>query len=376
MKQFRTIIQFVPSLADGGAETLIKDYAVLLDNEKFCMKILTIYPTSGTANAQRLQESSAEVLSIYPKRNLKWRIWNKLFRGVYVPYRLNKIIREENADILHVHLALLYYVAKIRKFIISKKIFYTCHTLPKKLFQGAMRKEMLAAEKLFSENCFQMIALHENMKKELNEMFDVSNTIVIRNGIDMKHFQNVMESKSQIRETLGISANAFVMGHIGRFSEQKNHKFLIELFREISRQKKNSCLLMIGAGPLEKEINLQLHNFGLDGKYLILSHRADIPQLLKAMDVFVMPSLYEGLGIALVEAQAAGLRCIASDRIPQEAILTEKTIPISLDAPVEEWCRAILDTSKKNICHENLEQYDMNHEIKRLEKLYLGELHE
>jgi glycosyltransferase involved in cell wall biosynthesis len=128
----------------------------------------------------------------------------------------------------------------------------------------------------------------------------------------------------------------------------KNHEFLVEIFNELVKRKDNAFLLLVGAGRLKENIEMKLHNYGLDGKYLILSHRSDIPEIMKAMDVFVFPSLYEGLGIVLIEAQVSNLRRIVS-----------------------EWCDVILDDSIKGKNNGDINTYDMNKKIKRLEELYL-----
>lgn len=179
-------------------------------------------------------------------------------------------------------------------------------------------------------------------------------------------------SKAEKRRQTGIPENAYVVGHVGRFFEQKNHPFLVEIFREIAARQENAFLLMVGAGSTG-ETEQKLKAYGLEEQYLILSHRQDISQLLAAMDVFVFPSLFEGFGIALLEAQAAGLRCIASDRCPAEVFRTGGCIPMALESPAA-WAEAALDPGQKRETTGSLLDYDMTREIRRLEQLYLGTL--
>lgn len=372
----KTIIQYVGRLSDGGAETLIRDYTLLLDREIFDVKIVVIRPDSETAVSKILLEKQVEILAIYPHFNLFARIFNRLFGSVYIPYRLARILRREQADVLHVHMALLHHVVKIADKIRDLHIFYTCHSLPRVYFSGKREAEFAAAKKLIERNHMQMIALHEDMRRELNDMFGIDNTVVIRNAVDFSKFMDLKESKGEIRQELRIPENAFVMGHVGRFVETKNHKFLAEIFRELCHKKENAYLLMVGVGSLREDVEERLHEYGLDGKYQILSHRCDIPQLMKAMDVFVLPSKYEGLPIVLIEAQAASLRCVVSDSVTEEVLLTDFIVSVSLDESPERWCDVILDDTIKGKAHGSLGDYDMRSEIKRLEKLYLGELHE
>ena len=110
----------------------------------------------------------------------------------------------------------------------------------------------------------------------------------------------------------------------------------------------------------------------LRDRMTILSHRTDIPDLLNAVDVVVFPSFYEGLSVTLVEAQASGLRCVISDTINPENHLSENTVPVSLNESPEKWAEIALNSSVKNKCFGNIDDYDINREIRRLERLYLG----
>lgn len=367
----KLVVEYIPSLGDGGAETLVKDYTLLLNKEVFDVKIVVVYALSGDANTRRLNEKKADIIKIYPHWNIAVHVFDKLFRRFYVPHKLKKILKMLKPDILHVHLHLLDSVRRNSCEVEGCSLFYTCHNETKQVFSEKQKKEFEAADYLIRNKGLHMIALHDDMKEELDQMFHINNTAVIRNGIDFTKFMNVRESREEIREALGIPRDTFVVGHVGRFYEQKNHVFLVEIFRELCKQKQNAYLLMIGAGRLQQEIERRLLKYGLETRYQILAHRSDIPQLMRAMDVFVFPSLYEGFPLTLVEAQVSGLRCIVSSNISQEAFLTDECIPMSLDSSAKEWCNATLDSSIKNPVHGDMEDHDMNKEIKRLEKLYL-----
>ena len=150
----------------------------------------------------------------------------------------------------------------------------------------------------------------------------------------------------------------------------KNHPFLVEVFREVAKKREDAFLLMVGADA-PPEIENRLQELGLQNRYRILSDRADVNEILAAMDAFSFPSKYEGLGIALIEAQAAGLRCVASDRVPAEAIRTEQCFTLPLEDPAR-WAELLLSDEKREEGIQDLRVYDMNQEIKRLEALYLG----
>lgn len=366
------VIEYIPEMYDGGAETLVKDYAIMLNKDKFEPRIVVTECSKSSANLVRLRERNIPVIPIYPQWNLLVRIWNKLFGRFYVPYRLKRILRKEDAQVLHVHMLLLDKIRAISNALKNVRLFYTCHSLPQRYFCGSNAREREAASYLLSHCGLRLIALHDDMARELNEMFDINHTLVIRNGVDFNSFRSVSVTKEKKREQLEIPKTAFLIGHVGRFDDAKNQLYLVDVFREVKLRKKEAYLLMVGAQDTSK-VEGKLKAYGLEDSYQILRNRTDINELMHAMDVFVFPSKYEGLGIALIEAQTAGLRCIASDAVPNDAFRTEKAVALPLGNPGQ-WADVILDESFRGKAYGPLEDYDMNREIKLLEKLYSGEI--
>jgi glycosyltransferase involved in cell wall biosynthesis len=166
---------------------------------------------------------------------------------------------------------------------------------------------------------------------------------VLYYGIDLTPFHEQVDP-AEVRHELGIPADAFVVGHIGRFVEQKNHQFLIEIASEIYRRDQQFRLVLIGDGPLRPTIEQLVKERGLSNHVIFTGLRSDVPRVMKgAMDVFTLPSLFEGLGIVLIEAQAAGLPCIITDTLPFEADVVKPLmtrLPLSHSASV--WADAIL----------------------------------
>lgn len=142
-------------------------------------------------------------------------------------------------------------------------------------------------------------------------------------GIDLEPFRQEV-SREAVRQELGIPADAPVVGHVGRFTPQKNHAFLLDIAAEVVKRRPEVRFLLVGEGPLRPAMEAKAHNLHIEKKVVFTGTRADVPRLmLGAMDLFVFPSLWEGLPIVLVEAQAAGLRCVASDSVPQEASVVQ-----------------------------------------------------
>lgn len=165
---------------------------------------------------------------------------------------------------------------------------------------------------------------------------------VINNAIDLDAFSFDQDVRESVRQEFGFDSAQLVIGHIGRYTREKNQEFVIEIFTKLKKQEKNVCLLMVGDGPLHTQMMQLAENTEAKSSIYFTGVRSDVNRLLQAMDVFVFPSLYEGLGIALIEAQAAGLPCVVSDTIPKEAYLTDLVKSESLSNSPDIWAEKIL----------------------------------
>lgn len=360
-------------LKDGGAETLAKDYARLIDKQAFDATIVTVYPFENTANYRRAKEAGLRIISIFKRRNVITRGVRVLFGKWYVALRLRRMVIKERPNVIHFNSPMAHYFLPIKSAISDVRLFYTCHNEVNKHF---FEKEEMAVRLLIRDNGLRLVALHEDMRNELNQHFDTDDAALIKNGIDIRSFRTKKTDKWTTLQSIGISPDAFVVGHVGRFSKVKNHGFLIKVFGEILKRNDSAHLLLIGSGELQSEVEQMISRYQMKDHVTILSHRSDMPELLHAMDVVVFPSLYEGLSVTLVEAQAVGLRCVVSDSINPANFLSSNTIPVSLEADVKVWADIALDPEIKNKEYGCIEDYDMCREIHRLERLYQGCLEE
>ena len=358
-------------LKDGGAEVLARDYARLVDKRTFEATIVTMYPFTDTANYRHAKAAGLEIRSIFKKRNFITRAVRALLGNWYIPMVLKGMLAKEQPDTIHFNSKMATYFSPLQKQLEGITLLYTCHSEAREYFS---EEEETAIQKLIRHPGLRMIALHEDMKRELNQRFGKDDAAVVRNGVDIESFREVSRSAEDKRGEIGIPQDAYVVGHVGRFSKEKNHIFLINVFQEIVKKKSNAHLLLIGNGELQEEIEQEIIELRLKERVTILSHRTDIPELLHAMDVMVFPSLFEGLSVTLVEAQASGLKCVISDTINPANYLSEKTIPVSLNESAEAWAEIVLDDTAKNAVYGNIEDYDMSREIRRLEGLYQGHL--
>lgn len=199
--------------------------------------------------------------------------------------------------------------------------------------------------------------------------------IVIKNAIDAKKFIFNESLRTKLRKELGID-DAFVLMCVGRLDPQKNPIFMLEVFKELLKIKPEAKLISIGDGVLKDEMISKIEEFGISEKVLLLGSRKDVNELLQAADVFFLPSRFEGLGIVLIEAQAAGLPTFTSDKVvPKDVKITELLKFISLEKTPEEWAKIISSVDvkcRRNTLTDILDSgYDNEENARKLQKIYL-----
>lgn len=167
-----------------------------------------------------------------------------------------------------------------------------------------------------------------------------------RNAIDTAQYRFDAAARAQVRAEFGVGEGTFVLGHVGRFFPQKNHVFLIDVFAQVHAQRPDSELWLVGGGELDDALKNQIRSkvkaLGLADCVRFLGVRGDVNRVLQGMDAFVLPSLYEGLPVTMIEAQAAGLPCTISDRVPKQCDVTGNVQVVALDAAPAEWAKRIL----------------------------------
>lgn len=163
---------------------------------------------------------------------------------------------------------------------------------------------------------------------------------VLNNGIEPELYKYDPNVRSEMRLELGISDKT-VIGHTGRFNEVKNHSYIIDVFAEYKKLDPESVLLLAGDGPLRRQTEIKAESLGLADSVIFTGASSRVPELLSAMDVFIMPSLFEGLPLSIIEAQASGLNCLASDGIPADCNITGAVTFMPLRAGADEWAKKL-----------------------------------
>jgi glycosyltransferase involved in cell wall biosynthesis len=290
---------------------------------------------------------------------------------------VRRILEKNNYEIVHAHqnFANIHSLTQAHKSKIKAIISHSHNAYPEKSVIKQIIKKFIQyrINKISTEKYACSIKAGEWLygKKQLKKGF----VKIINNGIDSEKFKFNKEISDKVRNELKIKNN-FVIGHIGNFSNQKNHDFLIDIFNEIYKIKQNAKLVLVGIGELEEVIKKKVRNLGLENQVIFLGKRSDVNSLMQAFDVLVFPSLFEGLPVVLIEAQASGLKSIVSKEITSEVKITELIDYISLAESSKYWAENIIkydnreerkDTS--NLIKDN--GYDIREEAKKLEKLYL-----
>lgn len=194
---------------------------------------------------------------------------------------------------------------------------------------------------------------------------------VIHNAVDREKYEYSVEKREEIRRKLGIT-DQFVLGHVGNFCYQKNHYFLLDVFEEVYKKNPNSILLLAGDGVRFEQVKKLICEKYLEDAVKLLGRRSDADYLYQGMDAFILPSNFEGLPIAGIEAQSAGLPCFMSDEITKESRITENCYFIPLKAGAKQWAVEILEkkTERKPARFlDNADQYDLANQDKELMEL-------
>ena len=199
------------------------------------------------------------------------------------------------------------------------------------------------------------------------------NVYIMKNALEIDMFKYDESTREKMRKSLGYSRSDIVIGCVARLEKQKNHEFLIEVFRKLNSQNKNYKLMLIGKGSLEEKLYELIEKYSLLPFVKFIGTTNEVNKYYQAMDIFALPSLYEGLGIVYVEAQISGLPCISSTNVPIDAKITNDFLFIDLD--YNKWVNSIkkVDISKRKSCEKNAIDfnYDISRESCNLDQYYI-----
>lgn len=364
------VLNVIETLGRGGAECLVLRALKRLDKQRFCPAVISL---SGETDLKKEFEAvGIPVTCLGLKTVYNWQdgIW-----------RLYKIIRKEKYDIVHTHL----FFANIYGRIAAKmagvhNIVTTLHN-PDYTYEDNGRFSYRIRK--FIDSCSGKIcnryflAVSNFVKQDYQKQLGYKNIEVLYNCVDVASFNRADNNK---RSELGLSDEDVLILNIGRLHPQKGQMYLLEAFEIIHKRDPRYKLIIIGKGDMEAELKQKAVNAGIEKSVIFLKERNDIPEIMHACDIFVSPSIYEGFGIALVEAMACGMPVVASSIDTFTEIIKDKTDGLIVEMGNPEKLAGtisdlIQDKEKRRYLGENakkktLERFDVNAHTKKLEHLY------
>ena len=357
------IAQIVGKWLGGGVEAVIMNYYRNIDRTKIQFDFICD-DDSTNIPYKEIESLGGKVILIPPYQ-----------KAIKYHKELKKILKEGNYKIAHSHINTLsvfsLFAAKCAG--VPVRIAHSHSTTNKKEKKKNLMKQLLRPfSKLFATN---YMCCSELAGRWLfgNKEYDKGNVYLLNNAIDLDKFKYDEKIRREKRKELNIDDDTFVIGHVGRFVEQKNHRFLIDIFNEVHKQNNNSVLMLVGQGPLVEEMKEKVNDLKLNSEVYFLGQREDVNKLYSAMDIFVFPSIYEGLGMVTVEAQVNGLPCIVSNKIPKIAKVSEKMSFVNDLDDTKEWVKLIMNknSSRNNSITSDIKRYDIDFNTNELENCYL-----
>lgn len=368
------VLHYIKHLEYGGGEMLLYNLYQHMDRNRIQFDFL-VNTSKKEALNEKLENLDSEIIPLM-NREPKFILWKVIKTSIM----LKKLLSIRQYKIIHIHSSnasgfLYAHIAKKAKIpviiihahnsdvdgslIALKRLI---HKILKHLYLNDPTDyfscSKLAAQWLFTENIAN------------------NNCIYLKNGIDIEKYKFNSNVRTKIRKELKVGDKTVIL-NVGRLELQKNQQFLIEVFERVCQRSDNYILIIIGKGSLKYQIEKKADSLGIKDKIIFIDHTFEIEKYMFASDLFVLPSLYEGLGIAAIEAQAAGLPTVISDAVPKDVAISDLILQISLNDSINTWAEKIVNLSLNN--HREKSNllvkkagYDISESAKMLEEFYIS----
>lgn len=376
----KKVIEFIPLLANGGAETMMKDYCLGFDKNELDITVLVMGERMNSANEVILQTAGQKIIYLGEQcyeYGMKLNLFQKGFRFISRYFEFRKVILDIKPDVIHVHLHVGLFFRFLPKSVLDEtKLIYTVHNVFERYFSKSLKDiykfiEYKEINRLVHKYSMKLVTLHDDMNKIMREEFQTQEVITLENGIELNRFTYSQEGREKIRKELNIPSCAYVIGNVGRFHEQKNHELIVDVFEKVFENRKDAYLLLVGKGQNTRQLTEErLKNKGLWEHTSIIQDRKDIPEIMSAMDVFLFPSRWEGFGNVLIEAQSVGLHCVISDKVPKSAIVSDNVTVVGLNESIQEWIENLKNDAPRESVVSDISRYDMANSIAKLQHIY------
>lgn len=361
------VAQIIGKWLGGGVEAVVMNYYRHIDRTKIQFDFICDNDSTNIPYKE-IEELGGKVILIPP--------YQKVFK---YHRELKKVLKDGNYKIVHSHINTLsvfsLFAAKCAG--VPVRIAHSHSTTNKKEWKKNIVKIILRPFTKLVATDYMACTEHAGRWMFGNKNFDNGKIYILNNAIDLDKFKYNEKIRSKIRKDLNISKDTVVIGHIGRFVVQKNHTQLIDIFNDYHKKNNNSILMLIGQGPLMEEIKEKVNNLGLNDCVIFLGQKDNVNEYYNAMDLFLFPSLYEGLGMVVIEAQVNGLPCIVSDEVPKIAKISDNIKFISIKDSGLRWVSILedLNNSSRNKSNNTaFDKYDIKLENIKLTDFYLSSL--
>lgn len=361
------VLTILSALDGGGVENLIFNYYSRMDNNIIKMDFIVHGNKKGILE-DKFEQLGCKIYHVTPKTK-------GLMKNII---EIHRIIKNGKYDIIHSHMNIMGLPHLISAWLCGINVRMIHNHQAHKNNSGVLKLIEPIAKKLCMLFGTHFLACSNDAAIEMygNKALFNKRVFIIKNAIDLDKFKFDSTVRNSERKNMNLS-DKYVIGSVGRFTYQKNHRFLIDVFNIIYHKDPNAVLLLVGGGELENEIRDQVRGYNIDDRVIFAGIRTDVDRLYQCMDIFVLPTRFEGLGIVLIEAQAAGLPVVTSlERVPKETKVSKLIRYISLDnSSCEEWANLVIKSKKVGDRNSPLlsirsNGYDINDEVKRLSDLY------
>ncbi len=313
MKQIK-VLQIIESTGKSGPRYLLSNLAHNLDKDRFQVEVIcsTLRDKDFYADIQKMKDAGIKVIILEMRRNIS------LLSDLIAFFKLCFYIRKVRYDIVHTHSSKAGFLGRLSARLMGvKTVIHTPHCFCFEAL-GMLRikkRFYFYIEKFAALFCDKIIAVSESQRQDIIKrgLGDQNKVVTIANGIDVYRFTNNRFDVNKKKQELGLNHGSIILGAVGVLNESKGHCYLIEAVSEIIKEGFDIRLIIAGEGILRRDLETLSDSLGLDSRIKLLGFRQDVPGLFSLMDIFVFPSLWEGMSLALLEAMASGLPVISTD---------------------------------------------------------------
>ena len=354
-------------LFHGGQEKFITNLVQYMDDPSIVMDVLTPYSVDNDSFCELIEEHNGKVYSFdyefVPGSNRK-----------VLMKPLKDFLKSKNYDAVHIHsgsISFLAYAAETAKEVGIRKIIVHSHATGIDNLKHRIVRRVFGPKIKSNATDFLACSYKAGLDKYPKSIMN-NKLVIIQNGINVQDYARDNDIRIKQRDALGIPQEAFVVGHVGRFTFEKNHTFLISAFEKYYKENPDSYLLLVGDGDLMTECKRITADKGLDSCIMFTGNVENVQDYYQVMDVFVLPSIYEGLPFVALESQAAGLPCIISTGVPEAAEIGSnvKRIPLDEALWVQEIAAARTLGISDNTALMKEAGYEVADTVKQIKKIY------